>query len=370
MKIHKSHVIFVPQYRTFMLKKFRKYILIILPILLVVGGFAAYKAYNWIFEPGVKIPDGAKSYELIIPSGWDYTKVGDKLLSDGVIRDPQAFDWVAKQMKYPDHIKPGRYLITAGMSNKELVSKLRAGKQDAVEFTFTKFRTNGEIAQYVDSKFQMKSPDMLALLNDEAYLKTLGLNSQTAIAFFIPNTYEIYWDATPKKLFERMKTEYNKFWTEKRNKKREKLGLSRLEVVTLASIVEEETNKNDEKQRVAGVYYNRLQKNWNLEADPTCKYAAGDFTLTRILKIHTEIDNPYNTYKYPGLPPGPICTPSIPSIDAVLNLEEHEYMFFCAKADFSGYHSFAKTLAEHNQNAQEYHRALGEYLRNKKAEGK
>lgn len=351
-----------------MLRKIRKYTLIILPIVLILGGFVAYKAYQWIFEPGVKIPSGAKNYELIIPTGWDYTNVGDKLLADGIIRDPQAFHWVAKQMKYPDHVKAGRYLITAGMSNKELVGKLRAGKQDPVEFTFTKFRTKEEICDYIGTKFQMKSTDMLALLNDEDYLKTFGLNSQTAIAFFIPNTYEIYWDTSPKKLFERMKNEYNKFWNEKRNKKREKLGLSRLEVMTLASIVEEETNKNDEKQRVAGVYFNRLKKNWNLEADPTCKYAAGDFTITRVLKIHTEIDNPYNTYMYGGLPPGPICTPSTSTIDAVLNLEEHDYMFFCAKSDFSGYHAFAKTLSEHNQNAQEYHQALGEYLRNKKAE--
>lgn len=349
---------------------FKKYIKIILPLLLIVGGFVGYKIYGWIYKPGVEVPGEAEEYELFIQPGWTYTQVGQKLIEDKIIRDPKAFDWVAKQMSYPDHVKQGRYVIEEGMSNREVIGKLRLGKQDPVKFTFNKFRTNKEIADYCATKFLFKSDELLQLLNDEAFLKEYGLTSQTAIAFFIPNTYDIYWDIPVKKFFERMKTEYNRFWTDKRNAKREKLGLSRLQVATVASIVEEETNKNDEKPRVAGVYLNRLKKNWKLEADPTAKYATGDFTLNRILKVHTELDNPYNTYKYEGLPPGPICTPSSSSLDAVLNAEDHEYMFFCAKSDFSGYHSFAVTLAEHNQNADEYHKALTEYLKKKKEQGK
>jgi UPF0755 protein len=155
-----------------------------------------------------------------------------------------------------------------------------------------------------------------------------------------------------------MYTEYNKFWTQERRHKADQIGLSPVEVSILASIVEKETNKNDEKARMAGVYLNRLEKNWLLQADPTVVYATGDFAIKRVLNIHKEIDSPYNTYKYFGLPPGPICVPSIASIDGVLNREIHKYMFFCAKEDFSGYHSFAETHAQHNINANKYRQAL------------
>ena len=205
----------------------------------------------------------------------------------------------------------------------------------------------------------MSDSDFLAVLNDAEFLKKHnGLTPETAITVFIPNTYEVWWTEKPREFFERMFNEYKKFWNEERNTKREKLRLNRLEVMTLASIVEEETNKNDEKERMAGVYLNRVRNSWPLEADPTVKFAVGDFTIKRVLNKHLQTDSPYNTYLYPGIPPGPICTPSIPSIDAVLNGERHDYMFFCARIDGSGYHYFSKTLAEHNAYAQKYRQML------------
>jgi len=178
------------------------------------------------------------------------------------------------------------------------------------------------------------------------------------MTLFVPNTYQIFWNIEPEKFIARMKKEYDAFWSGKRSEQAAAMGMTADEIVTLASIVQEETNKNDEKPRVAGVYVNRLKSNWLLQADPTLKFALGDFTIRRVLDTHKEIDSPYNTYKYTGLPPGPICMPDVSSIDAVLNYEQHNYYYFCAKDDMSGYHVFENTLSKHNLNARKYHNAL------------
>jgi UPF0755 protein len=191
-------------------------------------------------------------------------------------------------------------------------------------------------------------------------LKKFGLNKETSISMFLPNTYEFYWTTKAKEFIDRMYAENQKFWNDERKAKAEKIGLSPVEVSTLASIIEKETTKNDEKATMAGVYLNRLKYNWRLQADPTVVFAWGDFSIRRVLNVHKQIDSPYNTYTYYGLPPGPICAPSISSIDAVLNHEEHTYMFFCAKDDFSGYHVFSSTNAGHNINAKKYRNALDE----------
>lgn len=319
-----------------------------------------YPYYQRVFAPNVSTPDG-KPYEFFISTGSDYLMVGEQLLEQKLIHDPQAFHWVSKRMNYPRHVYPGRYIIEDGMTTRELVTLLRSGKQEAMRFTFVKFRTKEQLAEYVDSKLEMSKKDLLDLLSDREYLsKRNGLTPETAITVFIPNTYELYWDISPKEFFERMFREYKTFWNDARNDQRKKLGLNRLEVMTLASIVEEETNKNDEKTRVAGVYLNRLRKKWPLQADPTVKYAVGDFSIRRVLNKHLQTDSPYNTYLYPGLPPGPICTPSIPSIESVLNGERHNFMFFCAKADGSGYHHFSETQAQHNAYAREFHNMLNQ----------
>jgi len=186
----------------------------------------------------------------------------------------------------------------------------------------------------------------------------MGLGTENALTLIIPNTYEFYWNTSAEQFLERMYREYRLFWEGNRDEKANALNMSRPEVVILASIVEKETNMNDEKARISGVYVNRLEQNWLLQADPTLVYASGDFGLRRVLNMHKEIESPYNTYKYPGLPPGPICIPSIASVDAVLNTEDHDYLFFCAKDDLSGYHVFARSITQHNRNARRYRRAI------------
>lgn len=344
-----------------MFQKYKKLIYIALAVL-IVAGIGAYKIYDWVFEAGVNMPQ----YELFIPTGSNYATVYKKLTEDKVLTEPKGFDFTAKQMKYPEKVKPGRYILKKGMSNREIVGKLRLGDQDPIKFTFTKFRLKKDIIKAISGDFEFKAEELQKLMDDDDFLKDYGLTSNTAIAFFIPNSYNIKWNTTAKEFFERMKFEYNQFWNESREGKRKKLNLSRLDVMTVASIVEEETNQNDEKARVAGVYLNRLRQNWNLGADPTVKYAVGDFTLKRILNVHTAVKSPYNTYQVIGLPPGPICTPSIPSIDGVLDAEEHEYMFFCAQPGLTGHHNFAKDAAGHQKNADEYHKWLNEYQKAKK----
>ncbi len=199
----------------------------------------------------------------------------------------------------------------------------------------------------------------MGLMKNETFLKSYGFDSDNCMALFIPNTYEFYWNTSSKMFVERMASEYKKFWNPSSKSRRLlKLNFTQTQVSVLASIVEQETSKNDEKRHIAGVYINRYKKGWKLEADPTLIFAVGDFTIRRVLNIHKEIDSPYNTYLYTGLPPGPICIPSISAIDAVLNYEKHEYMFFCAKDDFSGYHSFAKNYSDHLLNARRFQNEL------------
>jgi UPF0755 protein len=333
----------------------------VLLLLLLAAAYGGYnRIYQPIFAPNVQTEEG-KPQEFFIYTGWDYQKVGESLMTQKLIRDVESFHWVAEQMNYPRHVYPGRYLIEEGMSTRELVQLLRSGKQTPLNFTFVKFRTTDQLAEYVGEQLEMSARDLKLILNDAAYLKRFnGLRPEIALTIFIPNTYELYWNVEPKEFVDRMYEEYKRFWNDTRNRQREALNLSRLEVMTLASIVEEETNQKDEKATVAGVYLNRVRRKWPLEADPTVKFAVGDFTLRRILNSHLQIDSPYNTYLYPGIPPGPICTPSISSIDAVLNAKAHDYMFFCARADGSGYHHFSETLAQHNAYAREYHRMLNQ----------
>jgi UPF0755 protein len=340
-----------------MMKKYLTIGGVVLAILLVL---VIYPFYKWVFAPSVRIPDG-DTYDLYIPTGADYTYVGEKLLEDRVITNPEGFQRVARQMNYHRHVYPGRYVLHEGMSNRELIQLLRSGSQTPIQFTFVKFRRPEDFALHTSERLELSKTELMAVLEDEAFLSEFGLTPETALGIMIPNTYEMYWSknkTSAKEFVRRMYKEYRAFWNDSRRAQRQRLGLTRQEVMTLASIVEEETNKADERATVAGVYLNRIRKKMRLEADPTVKYAVGDFTIKRVLNSHLEYDSPYNTYMYAGIPPGPICTPSIPSIDAVLADERHDYIFFCAKADGSGYHHFSKTLSEHLAYARNYHRFL------------
>jgi len=261
-------------------------------------------------------------------------------------------------MNYENKIKPGRYRLSEGMNNRQLVSMLRIGRQEPVRMIITGARSKEELAGIISRQLEPDSSKFLRLLNDPSFLNRFGLTPTTVFSLFIPDTYEIFWNTSAANFFMRMYREYKHFWYGAREKKSNSLGFSIPEIVTLASIVEKETNLTSEKPIIAGVYINRLKKHIPLQADPTVLFAWNDYSIRRILNKHLEIDSPYNTYKYQGLPPGPICIPSITSIDAILNYVNHDYLYFCAKEDFSGSHLFAVTLGEHNRNAHRYQDAL------------
>lgn len=302
--------------------------------------------------------DSEEAVLLKINRNADFEQVRDSLVQRKIIKDLVTFSFVAKIMEYQEAVKPGLYNIEPKMTNRELVRLLRSGQQTPVNITFNNVRTDEDLAEKITRNLEIESTEFLQILQDSVYAAKFGFNKQTVLSLFIPNTYEVYWNITAIDLFDRMYKEYNRFWTEERKAKASKLGLDPVEASTLASIVQAETAKADERPKVAGVYLNRLRINMPLQADPTLIYALGDFEIKRVLNIHKEIESPYNTYKYTGLPPGPINLPDISALEAVLNPQKHSYLYFCAKEDFSGYHAFATNLRDHMNNARRYQQAL------------
>ena len=338
-------------------KKLIKTILIVICLLLVGTAAVSYKYYNYLFKPNTDL-GGKKSTYIYIPTGSDYEAVLKVLKDEKVLINENSFKWVAQKKKYPSNIKAGRYLIKSGVNNNALVNQLRGGRQEAVKLTFNNIRTKEQLAGNISKQIEADSAGIMKLFNDKDLMKSYGFSLSTGILLFIPNTYEFYWNTSAKELFERMHDEYERFWTDQRKAKAKKAGYTPIEIGILASIVEKETNKADEMSRVAGVYVNRLKRGIALQADPTVIFAIGDFTIKRVLKRHLEFNSPYNTYRYPGLPPGPIFLPSTAALQKTLDFEKHDYLYFCAKEDFSGYHVFAKSLAQHNANARRYQNAL------------
>jgi len=321
-------------------------------ILLVISRYQ-----STIFSPNVNT-GSAEEAELYIPSNPTYDEVISILRFSGYIVNMEQFLWVAERKNYPSNVKGGRYIVKNNMSNNDIINMLRAGRQTPVNVTFNNIRTFEELAGIISRRLESDSVQFLHILKNEEIIEKYSFNKNTFISMFIPNTYHIYWNTLPEDFISRMKREYDVFWNASRLEKAKNISLTPLEVSILASIVDEETTKNDEKQRVAGLYINRLRKGIRLQADPTIKFALGDFSINRILTSDLKINSPYNTYIHAGLPPGPVKMPSIEGIDAVLNYEKHDYLFMCAKDDFSGYHNFAKTLEQHNRNAAKYHQAL------------
>lgn len=290
--------------------------------------------------------------ELFVSSRACYGELTDSLLPE--LKHRWAFGVYAKRINLPETFKPGHYEIKPGMSVIEVARMLKLGLQTPVQVTINNVRIPAQLAQKLARQIDADSTAIMRALTSSKVAQSVGFNSLTLFSMFIPNTYEFYWTVTPEELVQRMKREYDNFWTPERDALRKRSGLSRLEVMTLASIVYEETRKTDEMPRIAGVYVNRLRKGIPLQADPTVKYAMQDFGLRRILYRHLKYPSPYNTYINKGLPPSPICMPGINAIDAVLNFEQHDYIFFCARPTFDGYHNFARTLREHNANARAY----------------
>ncbi len=329
-----------------------KLILLVFLCLTMVGIWLK-NLYTRYYSPNV-----TKNYLLYIHGEDNFEKVVQQLRENGCLLQPETFVQTAHFKNYFSNIHAGVYKLQPGWSNNTLVNLLKSGAQTPVMVTFNNIRTREELAGKLSRQLQSDSVSFLALLKSDSSAKVLGLNAATLPALFIPNSYSFYWTTTPSAFLTRMKREYDLFWNETRKLKAKTLGLTPEQVATLASIVQEESNKNDEKPVIAGVYLNRLRKSWPLQADPTIRFALGDFSIRRILTAQLTVESPYNTYKNVGLPPGPINFPEISSLEAVLNSVVHGYYYFCAKDDFSGTHNFAKTLSEHNKNAQKYQAAL------------
>lgn len=333
-----------------------KKIKVILGLMVLLGMVCLITVcYYFMKRPNVTVSDGGIIY---IQPGDSFETVMLTLCNGGYIRNERTLRKVAELKKYPSSVKPGRYRLKNGMDNNTLINMLRSGNQEPVRFTFNNIRTLEEFSETISRQLSIDPTDFLDKARNPEYVAKLGFTPMNFIGMFIPDTYYIFWNTDADHFISRMHTEYKKFWNQDRLEKAEKIKLLPIEVITLASIVEEETNVVKEYPVIAGVYINRLRKGWKLEACPTLKFALGDFTIKRVLHKHIAVDSPYNTYKYTGLPPGPVRMPSANVIDAVLNYSHHDYMFFCAKSDFSGEHFFSRTIREHNRHAADYHRAL------------
>lgn len=262
---------------------------------------------------------------------------------------------------FDEHPRPGRYDVGQGRSIISVLRHLRNGRETPVRLTIKSVRTLDDLSRLLADKLQPSAQEWRRFFQNPSTATSVGKTQQTLIGLFLPNTYEVYWKITPEKLLERMEKESANYWTKSRREQAKELGLSIDEVMTLASIVQQETAYNPEKARVAGMYLNRLRMEMPLQADPTVKFALQQFELRRIMHKHLRVDSPYNTYRNKGLPPGPICIPELSSIETVLEAEQHDYIYMCAKEDFSGQHNFAKTYEEHQQNAAKYSQALDKH---------
>jgi len=335
-------------------KQFPKWLKITLTVVLLLLVAIGWKGYQLFFAGNVT----AKEQYLFVHTNATYADVLKELQDKGIVDDVTGFDIVAKSMKYPGAVKAGRYKLTEGMSNRRLIGNLRGGYQEAVKFRFENLRLKENFAALLGNNFEADSTTFVHLLQSDSVAQKFGFNTDNFFSMFIPNTYEIFWNTEPEKIFARFHEEYQRFWTAERKEKAATLNLTPQQVSVLASIVKGEALHRDEMPAIAGLYLNRLKKGMLLQADPTVIFANNDFTIRRVLNRHLTIDNPYNTYKYKGLPPGPIMLPSIASIDAVLNYKHHDYIYMCAKDDFSGYHNFAVTVADHLINARKFQQAL------------
>jgi UPF0755 protein len=312
-------------------------------------------AWVILLKPNVEKDNTAK---IFIPTGSGFDTVLDSLDANNILRNKATFLIVSRLKHYDRYVKPGCYVLKPGMGNNSIINILMQGRQTPVKVTFNNIRTIADLASKVGGQIEADSTEILTFLLDQRNYSNDGYNSATIISVFIPDTYEFYWTTSAEGFYKRMLHEFNVFWTPERLEKAKELNLTPVDVSILASIIDDEVAKNDEKPRIAGVYLNRLRIGMPLQACPTIKFALNDFTIRRVLDEYLTVDSPYNTYKHMGLPPGPVRCPTKSGLDAVLNAEKHEYLFFAAKSDFSGYHHFSRTLAEHTRYANEYHREL------------
>jgi UPF0755 protein len=331
-------------------------LLISLLILLVaaVGGWL-------VFGPGTAFKSA--SHDLYIHTGMNYTDLDSMLRKDDVLDHPALFHWMARRVSYTTGMKAGKYEIREGMSLLNILKMLKNGRQVPVNLVITKLRTREDLAGMIGRKFECDSVDFMRFMNNTDTLKSYGLDTNTFMTMVFPNTYTYYWNTTPSRIFKKIEVAARAYWTPEKLQEAEAHHLNRVTAYILASIVEEETTRKDDKPKIASVYINRLSSGMRLAADPTVKFALRRFDLKRVYEKYLLVESPYNTYRNAGLPPGPICTPSMESMDAVLKAPATKYFYFVAKPDFSGYSNFAETFPEHMKNAKEYQKALDEEMR-------
>jgi UPF0755 protein len=334
-----------------------KYVIICLGIAFVMLSYYVYQIF-FTANFANKIDD--KSFTLYIRSGATFQDVIDTLDKHNVYDDKVSFAFISKMLNYQDHVKSGRYIIPPSSTNLQVVRKLRSGAQDPIKLTFNNIRLKSEFIEQVGSKFSFGADTLAILLNNQKTCEQLDFDTATVLSMFLPNTYEFYWSISAEYFLDRMNEEYRAFWNQNRKELASKAGLTPIQVGILASIVEAETNKTTEKPTIAGVYINRLNINMPLQADPTVKFALGDFAIKRINHelIEAAGNSPYNTYKVLGLPPGPINMPSITTIDKVLNYESHDYLYFVADPSRPGYHIFNTDYRSHVNKANAYRKSL------------
>ena len=311
--------------------------------------------YQMFYSPNFLI--NQKDKFLMIEDTMNFNDVRNKLIQDTILNDVLSFSVLSKAMKYNQNIKSGAYKIKSNMSNYSLIKMLRSGNQTPINISFNHARKIEDLAKIITKDLKITNNEFMEFINNKNN-DLYGFNTKNIMAMFLANTYEVYWNISIESLFNKMHSEYTKFWSKERINKSNELKMSNIDISILASIVASETLKMDEANTIAGVYINRLKKNMYLQADPTLVYAANDFSIKRVLNKHKKIASPYNTYINKGLPPGPIKLTTKEYIDAVLNYEKHKYIYFCAKDDFSGYHVFATKLSEHNRNAKKFQKAL------------
>jgi UPF0755 protein len=326
---------------------------------LVIFGVVAYYIYGAMFKPNTAFNN--ETAYIYVRTNSNYGQVRSQL--EPLLDDIDTFDALAKQKKYITNIKAGRFAISKGMNNNDIINSIRS-KNLPIKIAFNNQNNLADLAGRISTQIETDSLSLLNAMTDESFLAKKGFSKATALGMYLPNSYEFFWNTSAESFRDKMLTEYNRFWTDARKAQAEKLNLTPNEVITLASIVHEESKQADEQPRVAGVYLNRLRIGMALQADPTLKFAAYQLpkykntVIRRVLNIHKDIDSPYNTYKNAGLPPGLIAMPDLSAIKAVLNPEKHNYLYFAADAKRIGYHKFAKTLRQHNNNAREYQRYL------------
>jgi len=336
---------------------FRKFI-IALAVLVAIGlGGTLLFYYLRYFGPNVT---GNKEY-LYIHTGENFDSVYKTIRDEGIVKDTTTFSWAAHNMKYVERVKPGKYRLHEGMSNRKLINMLASGAQEPVELSFHVLRTKEQFAAFISTKLEIDSLTLLHYIDSANFVQQYGFNTDDAFVMIMPDTYQIYWNTSPEKFFKRMYAHYENFWTPERKQQAAAIGLSPAQVSILASIVDAEAVYDDEMPTIAGLYLNRLRKGMKLEADPTVIFAEHNFTIHRVLNKYLTVNSPYNTYLHTGLPPGPIMMPSVNAVKSVLNYKKSNYLYMVAKDDFSNRHNFATTVAEHLINAHKFQKALNEH---------